>query len=175
MSSEVEKTGETVFSVRPLLENPQEASGLDTFVEQLNASPSLKWIQSEFFKRFLPTTLSGPTMLLPPRSEVPRRMARRSPMNWIKENKFLTGFLARTLIVAGVLACLVGQGPGRETSRATTRPRGTHAAAPRCLFPTAGNLEKDEEVKKIIMRITDYRTIFSQPISARTGDPRAVP
>src|SRR5437762_308926 len=40
-------------------------------------------------------------------------------MNWIKENKFLTGFLAVTLIGAGVLAYLMITAMGRASTAQT--------------------------------------------------------
>jgi hypothetical protein len=72
-------------------------------------------------------------------------------MNWIKQNKFLTGFLAVTLIGAGVLAFLMLSAKGKADeaeqhySAAAAELTRLQNSAP---FPDEGNLRKMEELKK---------------------------
>jgi hypothetical protein len=72
-------------------------------------------------------------------------------MNWIKENKFLAGFLAITLIVAGVVAFLMMSAKGKA-DEAEQRYNAAAAELTRLQngapFPDAGNLGKMEELKK---------------------------
>lgn len=72
-------------------------------------------------------------------------------MNWIKENKFLSGFLAITLVVAGVLGFLMVSAMGRastvQTNYDTAAAELTRLqnSAP---FPDADNLAKMQALKK---------------------------
>ena len=73
-------------------------------------------------------------------------------MNWIKENKFLTGFIVVTLLGAGALAYLVmsakatlDEADQRYNAAASELTR-LQSGAP---FPDAGNLKKMEDLKKV--------------------------
>ena len=72
-------------------------------------------------------------------------------MNWIKENKFLTGFLVITLLGAGALAFLMMS--AKDTLDVAQQHYDAAAAELTRLqngapFPDAGNLAKMEELKK---------------------------
>jgi hypothetical protein len=72
-------------------------------------------------------------------------------MNWIKQNKFLTGFFAITLVGAGALAFLMVSAMGRATTAqdsynsAAAELTRLQNSAP---YPDAGNLAKMEDLKK---------------------------
>ena len=72
-------------------------------------------------------------------------------MNWIKENKFLTGFIVVTLLGAGALAFLVLAAKGKleeadqRYNVAAAELTRLQSGAP---FPDAGNLKKMEDLKK---------------------------
>src|SRR5690349_19501293 len=72
-------------------------------------------------------------------------------MNWIKENKFLTGFFAITLVVAGVLAFLMMSAKSRAAAAqadyeaAASKLTSLQTSAP---YPDKGNLDKMTEFKK---------------------------
>jgi len=72
-------------------------------------------------------------------------------MNWIKENKFLSGFLAVTLVVAGVLAFLMSTAMGRASTAqsnyetAAAELTRLQTSAP---YPDEANLAQMEEKRK---------------------------